>query len=116
MNMKKTERYPSNTWNKECPEITDGKEVVLTITHVEMEPPQEGEPPKPTVYFQESDKRWIVGPTVWELIADIVGESDDDNWSGKQIGLFVDQSVRYGQIKGGVRPKNPNAVTDNIPF
>jgi hypothetical protein len=116
MNMKKGERYPSKTWNKECPELLDGHEIVLTISHVENLPPQEGEPPKPTLYFQESDRRWIVGPTVWELISDIVGDDDDDNWGGKQIGLFVDWSVRFGKEKGGVRPKDPKAVTDDITF
>jgi hypothetical protein len=112
------ERYPSKTWNKECPELADDKEIVLTITHVENEPPQEGEPSKPTIYFQESDKRWIVGPTIWGMIADIVGETDDDNWSGKQVGLYIDWSVRYGNVKGGVRPKDPKAVVsdESIPF
>ena len=88
------------------------EELVVTITRVEKEDvSRDGEhrQEKFVAYFAEIEQALILKWNLAEAIKSVTGFNDMDLWSGQQIVLFNDPSVRYeGQIVGGVRVKAVN--------
>lgn len=62
------------------------------------------------LFFKETDKGLVLNTTNGNLIAEITGSPDLDEWEGKKIVLFNDMSVYYaGKKTGGVRARAPKA-------
>ncbi len=58
--------------------------------------------------FHEVEKSLVLNLTNGELIAEITGSENTDDWIGHKIVLFVDPSVKFGKKKvGGVRARAP---------
>lgn len=65
---------------------------------------------KYVLFFKETDKGLVLNATNGQLIADIVGSPDLDQWEGKKVVLFNDPSVFYaGKKTGGVRVRAPKS-------
>lgn len=114
--------------------------LLLTMTTVSQENvAKEGVEPemKWCLHFEESDKPLVLNQINMQLIAQITGSTNSDNWAGKKVVLFNDPTVSFGgKLTGGIRvraPKNqakpaavaapaavPDAVTtedeDSAPF
>jgi len=87
--------------------------LLLTITGCEEENVMmENEPEKfkKVLYFAESDKGFVLGPTTGGQIASFLGDPGDDvtKWFGKKIVLFCDKTVMMGhKLVGGLRVREP---------
>lgn len=77
--------------------------------------------------FDEIDKPFICNVTNGEIIKQITGTGNLDNWKGAKIVLFIDPSVMLkGKMVGGIRVRAPKAGyqapepepqdDDSIPF
>ena len=85
-----------------------------------------------TMQLEEADKPFVLNSTNLQMIANICGSDDSDDWPGKQIVLYNDPNVSFGgKLTGGIRvrkPKNSQARTvtkmtakvedldDDVPF
>lgn len=88
-----------------------GNGVLLTIRKIFQENiAKEGAPPemKWCVEFDEIEKPMVLNSTNGQLIAQITGSEDTDNWTGRKIVLYLDPSVSFGgKIVGGIRARAP---------
>lgn len=76
---------------------------------------------KYVIYFSEDYKPWAPGIETLEVISQIAGSGNVDDWIGTKLVLFVDPDVKFGGKKvGGIRcraPKNQAPPpTDDIGF
>jgi hypothetical protein len=56
--------------------------------------------------FRGKRKHWLAGPVSQSALANMFGPNTD-NWIGKAIALYVDESVKMGgRVVGGVRVRN----------
>lgn len=63
--------------------------------------------------FAEIAKPLVLNATNIQLIENITGSDDTDNWIGKQIVLYVDPTVTFGgKLVGGVRVRRPKPGTN----
>lgn len=90
------------------------------------------EPPqfKAVAYFAELEKPLVLNSTNLQLMAQIAGSDDTDEWIGKLFVLYVDPTISYNnKLVGGIRirkpkpgakpkpaPEPPPADDDDIPF
>jgi len=85
-----------------------GKGILVTIAGVDRDA-IESEDGTKDVYvlkFAEAIKPMVLKPTNAQLIAHALGADDTDDWTGKQIVLFNDQTVMMkGKIVGGIRAR-----------
>lgn len=101
-------------------DITDG-DMVLTISHVEMENVGQGDDAeiKPIVYFEETEKGFVLNKTNAATIAKVVGTPETDGWAGKQIALFATEVDFQGKqtlaLRVRMRPPAKMAVSSAIP-
>ena len=62
----------------------------------------------------------ILNGTNWDMLVDMTGEQDSDQWKGLPIVIFVDPNVMFGKKKvGGIRIRPPKqqaapAVADPV--
>lgn len=90
-------------------DVGDG--LLVTITNVERYnvAAQGAEPEeKWCLEFRELDKPLVLNSTNIQLCAKICASEDTDDWTGKQVVLYVDPTVSYGgKIIGGIRVRAP---------
>lgn len=56
------------------------------------------------MFFKELEKGLVLNVDNGELLTDITGSDDSENWIGHQVQLWSDPSVKYGGKRvGGVR-------------
>ena len=67
----------------------------------------------------EDCKDWVLNPTNGALIARFLGSDDSDDWIGKKVVAYNDETVMFaGEVKGGIRvrryeaPEKPSAEAD----
>lgn len=96
--------------------------LLVTIEHVErVNVAQEGKKPdyKWAMHLKELDKPMIVNPTNGQLIAQITGSEESEEWNGQQIVLYKEPNVSYGgKLTGGIRvraPKKQNGTASKRP-
>lgn len=98
------------------------KSQVVTIDRCELESMQEGEKPKPILYFRELQKGLVINKTNEGALREIFGTDDTDVFMGKKVTLYNDKNVMYrGQRTGGLRvreyyppPPEPVRVREEI--
>jgi hypothetical protein len=67
-----------------------------------------------TLLFNEIEKPLVLKPECAQGIAAALGEDWTEKWVGKQIELFIDESVSYaGKRVGGVRGRQPSQPSFN---
>lgn len=88
-----------------------GAGVLVTIRDCsQMNVAKEGAPEelKWVMHFDETDKPLVLNSTNGQIIAQMTGSDDSDNWKGKQVVLYHDPNVSFGgKLVGGVRVRAP---------
>lgn len=60
------------------------------------------------IHFKEVDKPMVLNSTNGQIIAQITGSPETDNWTGHKIVLYHDPSVSFGgKLVGGIRCRAP---------
>ena len=112
--MKRSEAFPSKYLGKD--DLSEPTTYTISkVTREEFE--NDGQTQiKTVIYWQERDaKAWICNLGNWMTIESAYGE-ESDNWSGKPVELFVDESVMFGSKRvGGVRVRIPASTTKARP-
>ncbi len=95
-------------------------DVLVTITRVDFEKiDPESDEEKYVLHMREFDKGLVLNWTNIQLLAKATGSEDTDDWPGKQVILFHDETVQFrGSVVGGIRVrrvKKPPVVQDEGP-
>lgn len=84
---------------------------MVTIKEVAEEnvaPEYKAEEIKYVIYFEEAYKPWTPGIETLEVIKQIAGTGNVDDWPGTKLVLFVDPNVKFGRkMVGGIRCRAP---------
>jgi len=71
------------------------------------------------LHFAETDKPVVLNRVNSELVAQITGERNSDNWGGFKVVLYDDPTISFGgKLVGGIRiraPKNKTAPAPSKP-
>lgn len=114
----------------------DGEATVTIVKVGKANVAKEGEEPeyKWLIKFQEFAKPMVLNSTNIKRLARACGSDDTDNWTQKQVVLYVDHDVEFaGNVVGGLRiravakpvtqrpaqgqqPKNFENMMDDVPF
>jgi hypothetical protein len=80
----------------------------VKIVSVDEEVLREGERPKLVARLKGLSKGWVLNATNCELLEEITGSENPDEWCNKTVELFNDRTVRgpNGE-KGGIRVRKP---------
>jgi len=70
----------------------NGREPVVTISHVTME--TVGDDNKPVLYFEGKEQGIVLNKTNWAALEDITGKDDTDDWKGHRVKLVM-RKVEY---------------------
>lgn len=89
------------------------------ITEENVAPESQSERIKYVIHFKENYKPWAPGVETLEVIKQIVGTGNVDDWSGTKLVLYIDPNVSYqGKVTGGIRcraPKKPPEIQQDKP-
>ena len=101
-----------------------GSAVSVTLDRVEME--KVGDDHKPVIYFTGKEKGLVLNKTNANIIEDIVGSADTDQWRGKAVTLFPTKTefqgkrvdcLRFREPEGAAAPAEAAPVAaDDLPF
>lgn len=101
--------FPSQYWTRADLEVP----VMLTIEAVRngmVKDTRGNQEEKPLMYFLHEKKKLIMKPVVWKFIAKAYGP-DSNDWEGKRIELYDDETVTFGdEVTGGIRCRIPGAT------
>lgn len=99
----------------------------VTIFGVKLE--KLGDDEKPVIYFQGKEKGLVLNRTNWNMLAEITGQDDSDNWNGKKVKLYVARvdyqgkrvpAIRIDYPPKGSQPTPPPPVeaddSEEVPF
>jgi len=88
--------------------------VIVTLTKIgRINIAKEGDPPeeKWAARFREFDKPMLLNSTNIKLLEKACGSDDSDDWIGKEVILYTDDSVSFGgQVVGGLRIRKQQAA------
>lgn len=88
--------------------------VIVTVTKIgKINIAKEGDPPedKWAVRFKEFGKPMLLNSTNIKLLEKACGSDDTDDWIGKEVVLYTDESVSFGgQVVGGLRIRRQQAA------
>lgn len=89
-----------------------GRPLIVTISEYTLEnvaPENQKPDEKWVVHFSDYDKPLVLNNTNMTLIAENFGVEDTDETVGKQIELYFDPNVMFGnERKGGIRVRLPS--------
>jgi hypothetical protein len=78
------------------------------LEQVDVSMPGEPAETKYALHFAELEKPLIMNSTNAELIKNITGSEDTDDWIGHKIVLYKDDNVSFGgKLVGGIRARAP---------
>jgi len=88
-----------------------GRGILVTISVItQVDVAQEGEPEELrwTMEFKECEKPLVLNSTNGQLIAQITGSEESDDWIGAKVVLYDDPTISFrGKITGGIRVRAP---------
>ncbi len=88
--------------------------VIVTVSKIgKINIAKEGDPPedKWAVRFKEFSKPMLLNSTNIKLLEKACGSDDTDDWIGKEVILYTDDSVSFGgQVVGGLRIRKQQAA------
>ena len=96
--MKASEAFPSSYLK--AADLGKAKPVV-TISGVRSD--KLGDDERRILSFKGKDKEMVLNRTNWNMIAEITGQDDDDNWVGHQIQLYVARVDYQGKRVDAIR-------------
>ena len=105
--MKRNDAFPGKWLKKE--DILGP--TILSIAKVELaDVGMDGQPEmKPAMWFEQDVTPMILNSSNWDTLEELYGD-DSDMWKSKQIAVYVDPDVRFGNKKvGGLRLRGVNA-------
>jgi hypothetical protein len=98
-------------------DVGDG--VIVTIKgYEEVNVGMQGAAPdyKWALFFNELEKPMVLNSTNGQLLQNITGSGEFDDWIGKQVVLYDDPSIAYaGKITGGIRVKAHKPARPPVP-
>jgi len=100
--MKSTDIFPSNYLRAAD---LNGREPVVTISHVEMK--TIGDDQKLVVYFVGKEKGVVLNKTNFSAIEEISGEDDTDNWTDVRVRLVTRRVEFQGKRVDAIRIEPP---------
>ena len=113
-------KYRSSKWLKK--EDVDALSAEHRLTVVEfIEEAEVGDDVKPVAHFKGIEKAWPINITGLEVLAELTGSQDTDDFVDAAVELYVDPDVRYaGKRVGGIKLRpvavKPIAKEDGAPF
>lgn len=114
--MRWDEAYKSTSGWLKAADLPAGKSVSVTIESVDLE--NVGEDQKLVVHFEGKEKALVLNKTNAAEIGASYGD-DTDDWTGKELYLFVKQVSFQGQMVPAIRVGTPipqPEEDDPIPF
>jgi hypothetical protein len=88
--------------------------VIVTVSKIgKVNIAKEGDPPeeKWAVRFKEFQNPMLLNSTNIKLLEKACGSDDTDDWAGKEVIVYTDDSVSFGgQIVGGLRIRKQQAA------
>ena len=90
-----------------------GKRVAVVCDHVDME--NVGDETKPVLYFAGKEMGLVLNKTNANMIAEIAGDDEMDNWKGVRIALYGTKTDFQGKRVNAIRVDYPPAGTDKKP-
>jgi len=100
--MKASEAFPSNYLK--AADLGKARPVV-TISGIRSD--KLGDDERRILSFKGKDKEMVLNRTNWNMIAEITGQDDDDNWVGHQIQLYVARVDYQGKRVDAIRVDYP---------
>ena len=91
--------------------------VQVTIDYVQLEILKDAagkEDEKPVLYFRGTKKGMVLNVTNANVIANIVGDDETDNWSGHLITLYKTTVEAFGKMVPAVRVQIPEQPVASI--
>ena len=90
-----------------------GKRVTVTIERVETE--KVGDDTKQIAYFQGKEKGLVLNKTNANMIAEIAGDDEMDNWGGVRIVLYGTKTDFQGKRVDAIRVEAPPLSAKRAP-
>lgn len=84
-----------------------GRRIAVTVREVAME--DIGGDHKPVLYFQGKDKGVVLNKTNANMISEIAGTTETDEWAGVKIVLYPDKTDFQGKRVACIRMDYPAA-------
>ena len=83
-----------------------GRRITLKMSHVKVE--EVGDKKKlPVLYFQGATKGLVLNVTNANMIAEITGTNETEEWHGRPVTLFVTKVEYQGKRQDGIRVDYP---------
>lgn len=98
--------FPSNYLNAAA---LQGHRIVVTISHVAME--DIGDEHKAVLYFQGKEKGLILNKTNANMLKEITGSDETEEWKGMPVVLYVAKVDFQGRRVDAIRVDYPAAGT-----
>src|SRR5262249_33674811 len=122
--MRKSEVFPSRFFK--AADLKNGR-LTVKISEVVMESIMDGEDDQPVVYFEGQAKGLVLNVTNWNMLEELSGSDESDDWTGLTIALYVTnvdfQGRRVPAIRiapkpsggtGGARAQKPLLLADKV--
>jgi hypothetical protein len=115
--MRVQDRHPTKYLKSEDAKT---KQIVATISHLEMEQVGQDKKEKPVLYFEGSVKPMVLNRTNDEVLDEAFGDSDA--WPGRKIKIYCVRTQYQGKSVDGLRvepiipkPAPKDDLNDEIP-
>ena len=83
---------------------------VKRIEQVNVAKEDEAPELKWVLHFTETEKGLALNKTNIQRLEKFLGSDNTDDWMGKQVVLYWDETVEYmGELKGGIRVRAPKS-------
>jgi hypothetical protein len=113
LTVKASEAFPSRFLSSADIKLL-GRDIIDVIEYVKTEE-LEGQDRKQRkrVAYLRNNKPFVLNRTNWDLLADLLGNDDDDHWTGAKVQIGVEK-VRFGRdTVDGLRVKNARYEANN---
>ena len=106
------DRYPASGFLKAA-DLRDRDDLIVQIDRVDLDVEINGKL-RDIVRFRNDGRSLALNQPVGQMIAKLCGD-DTDDWPGKWIALFCDESIEYMGHVGGVRVRPTIPAAGNGP-
>jgi hypothetical protein len=98
--VKKSEVFPSRFWK--AADLKGGR-MTVKISEVVMESIVDDEDDKPCVYFENQTKCLPLNVTNWNMLEELSGSDESDNWVGLRVSLYATKVDFQGKRVPAIR-------------
>jgi hypothetical protein len=111
--VEKHEIFAKKYWS--APDLKKPVTLVIEAVNVEKLKGRDGTvSEKPVAYFRGTTKRLAVNATNFDLLVDITGEPDSDNWIGASVELHASTTSMAGSMVPCVRVRAPSKAKTKV--